>query len=92
MEIMAKKKRYLQKEVKTVEVYRKPTLQEAWEVVSEYMEGVAKDKDTCTFFVDVVASGDCDEFKAFGKPTLTYMKGGKYGLIVQSIRRWKEGW
>lgn len=53
MEIMAKKKRYLQKEVKTVEVYRKPTLQEAWDVVSEHLETVYKSRqDLGCVFID----------------------------------------
>lgn len=53
---MAKKKRYLQKEVKTVEVYRKPMLQEAWDVVCDHL-AVEYRKGNLTWFVDAVGGG-----------------------------------
>ncbi|MCU5498746.1 hypothetical protein OCF63_12140 [Bacillus wiedmannii] len=83
---MAKKKRYLQKEVETVEVYRKPTLQEAWDVVSEHMEMVRRlDNNVGTLFIDWVG---CYR-GSYGKPVL--YKADRT-VIVRASKAWQEGW
>ncbi|HHI3608481.1 TPA: hypothetical protein QCU10_005810 [Bacillus anthracis] len=60
---MAKKKRYLQKEVKTVEVYRKPTLQEAWDVVSEHLAFLTERDDNISFFIDLQGTHAYPDFR-----------------------------
>lgn len=84
---MVKKKRYIQNEVKTVEVYRKPTLQEAWDVVSEHIEVVAKQGISC-MFIDYCGAGEGH----FGFPNINYVKGEEIKIWIESSKPFKSGW
>lgn len=83
---MAKKKRYLQKEVKTVGVYRKPTLQEAWDVVSEHMEVLARQNINAMFIDYIGAHGH------FGLPNINYLKDSEFVTFVEASKPFKSGW
>ena len=82
---MAKKKRYLPKEVKTVEVYRKPTLQEAWDVVSDHLETLAKSGVNGVYVDYLGLHGE------IGKPNLN-TGGHDAKMIIESSRKWEKGW
>lgn len=83
---MAKKKRYLQKEVKTVEVYRKPTLQEAWDVVSEHMEVLAR-QNVNVMFIDYIGTHG-----HFGLPNIHYLKDSEFVTFIEASKPFKSGW
>ncbi|PEM57609.1 hypothetical protein [Bacillus wiedmannii] len=81
---MAKKKRYLQKEVKTVEVYRKPTLQEAWDIVSDHLAHEFR-KGEITWFVDTVG------VKGYEHGRVVLNSGGSYfKVLAVSTKNYSE--
>ncbi|MGQ3736336.1 hypothetical protein [Bacillus sp. Fil] len=88
---MSKKKRYMkQPEIKViekvVEIHKQPTLQEAWDVVCEHIEVMAR-QNTSAMFIDYIGSHG-----RYGVPNIHYIKHGEFLTFVEASKPFKEGW